>query len=170
MITMMFVMDCLHFANYFVPLIYNSGALTISAESWAAANCILQKIHRCRSNSAEAQKIGFASSTRTHRSQRKQDDAMQRINTDIRRGFIYTHNTVGNKWECERAAGGVRVSSPPGSSGFWCCTHSRREPPLQPLVSPCRVGPPHSENKCPKHDKLSHERHYFTTCISRKQA
>lgn len=43
MITMMIVMDCLHFANYFVPLIYNSGALTISAESRAAANCILQK-------------------------------------------------------------------------------------------------------------------------------
>lgn len=27
MITMMIVMDCLHFANYFVPLIYNSELL-----------------------------------------------------------------------------------------------------------------------------------------------
>lgn len=153
-------MDCLHFANYFVPLIYNSGALAISAESRAAANCVLQK-----SIAAEAQKIGFTSSTRTRCSQHKQDDAMQRINIAIPRGFIYTHNTVGNKWECERAVGGVRVSSPPGLSGFWCCK--------KPLLSPCREAPPfppHSENKCPKHDELSHELHYFTACISRKQA
>lgn len=139
---MMIVMDCLHFANYFVPLIYNSGALTISAESRAAANCISQKsiaavlILQKHKRLDSPHQLGHIALNTNRMMQ------CRGLTEPYRAASSTPTITVGNKWECERAVGGVRVSSPTGLSGFWCRTHSHREPPLQPLLSPCRGGPP----------------------------
>lgn len=100
-------MDCLHFTNYFVPLIYNSELLQSALRTRQKLLIGFVKSMARLFYSAQAQKIGFTSSSQTHYSQHKQDDVMQRINIVIPCSLIHTNSTSGNKWKCEYAVGVV---------------------------------------------------------------
>lgn len=126
-------MDCPHFPNYFVQLIYNSKLLQSAVKARQKLIAFAKSIHYCCLYSAEGQKIRFTSSSQTHCSQHKQDDVMQRINIVIPRCLICTHSTSGNKWESEHAVRGLIVSSPLGFSNLGCSHH---EPPMKPLLLP----------------------------------
>lgn len=109
---MMIVMDCLHLANYFETLIYNSElSLPGRTTNWIC------RIHRCCFYSAE--KIGFTSAAQTHYSQHKQDDVMLRIIIVTPSGLIHSSSRSGNKRE--RAEGAVTESLD-------------HEPVIQPLL------------------------------------
>lgn len=126
-------MDCPHFPNYFVQLIYNSKLLQSAVKARHKLIAFAKSIHYCCLWSAEGQKIRFTSSSQTHRSPHNQDDVIPRINIVIPCCLIYTHSTSGNKWECEHAVGGLIVSSPLGFSNLGCSPH---EPPVKSLLPP----------------------------------
>lgn len=132
MITMMIVMDCLHFANYFVPLIYN-GELSQSAlkgrrrliafaKSMAGVffcfvlfffPSIIPRNHKRLDSLHQLGHIPL----KTNRAM-----SVEGINR------VMPHCT-GNRREHGRAVGSERVSAPTGWTG---------EPSLKPFLSACR--------------------------------
>lgn len=142
---MMIIMDCLHFANYFVPLIYNSELSQSAVRAKQQNTNWIYKIHRCffflsPSSSCSSFSFLFSRSTKdwirfiksdTLYSQHKQDDVMRRINIVIACSLIHTNSTSGDKWKCEPAVGAVlQFLVHWAVLGFQCYLNAHHEPPV----------------------------------------